>query len=102
LSRVLVFRPEEVAGAVRRYERVHWGERGGRRTKLIAYPDPTYEVPTELGELMSVVYRTNKRGDGLSDYEHEFEGPRPVLAFSRAGLLIGGGAYVVTTHGIEG
>jgi hypothetical protein len=99
---VAVFRPEDVDMAVRRYARVHWGERGLARVRKLGAPNPYYEPATELGTLVQVVYRTTKRGDGESDYFHDFESPRPVLGFSRAGLFILGGGYTVTTHGIEG
>lgn len=99
---VAIFQPEDVAKAVRRYERVHWGERGDRKLLRLAVPNPFFEAPTELGELVSVVYRTTKKGDGPSDYEHEFESSVPRLTFSRAGLFIAGGSYRVTTRGIEG
>lgn len=99
---VAIFKPEDVAAAVRRYERVHWGDKGSRPVKRLGAPNPYYEAPTEMGVLLQVVYRTTKKGDGESDYFHDFESPRPILAFSRAGLFILGGAYTVTTHGIEG
>ena len=58
---------------------------------------------TELGELVSVTYRTKKLGDGgMADYTHKFRRVRPVLAYHEGGLAILGGGYRVTWKGIEG
>ena len=55
----------------------------------------------ELGELVSITYRTKKGDDvELTDYEHEFRGPRPRLAYNESGLIIAGGRYRVEPRGI--
>lgn len=90
------------AGALAEYEDKHWGKRprGIRRGQAA---DPKYGTAVDLGELRSVVYRTTKRGDGgEADYEHEFEGERPRLAFNDGGLLVLGGDYTVRRGGITG
>jgi hypothetical protein len=96
--------PEMVERAMRVYQRVHWGQKGNERASHIGAPNPFFGVPTELGELVAITYRTRKGFDRrLVDYEHAFERTRPRLSFnSPHGLLILGGSYRVTTHGIEG
>jgi hypothetical protein len=51
-----------------------------------------------------VTYRTKKRGETATLFEHEFEGRRPWLAMDienkRLHLL--GGSYTVTDRGITG
>lgn len=56
-----------------------------------------------MGRLVSVVYETQKKGDrGPTEYEHDFEGTRPTLAYSDGGLVIVGGTYKVKAGGIDG
>ena len=62
-----------------------------------------------LGELAWVMYRTDKKGDGISDYVHGMgtEGRlpalRPYLCIAADGSLwIAGGNYEVKTEGISG
>lgn len=95
---------EDVAKAIAAYKRVHWGREGTGRARVIDAPNPFFAVPVELGELVQVVYRTKKGLDReWVEYFHDFERERPRLAFnSPSGLLILGGSYRVTTHGIEG
>lgn len=88
--------------AIAEYERTHWGEKGQQRIRRGSAADPRHGTATELGELVQVVYRTKKRGDGLSEYEHFFEGPRPRLAYNAGGLLVVGGDYTVKKGGITG
>lgn len=88
------------------YRRTHWGERGTTPSKASRVPSIKAGELVELGQLVSVVYLTQKGGDGeLVEYEHEF-GKRgkglPILAFNRSGLFIAGGSYTITTRGIEG
>jgi hypothetical protein len=55
----------------------------------------------KLGELVVVVYRTKKGDDvELTDYTHEFERPRPRLAYNESGLVIAGGRYRIEKSGI--
>lgn len=86
-----------------KYREVHWGEKGPVAERRRQVPNP-HDLPLiELGELVSVTYRTKKGGDRtLTDYEHEFEGPLPLLVFNKGGLIIAGGKYKITTRGIVG
>ena len=52
----------------------------------------------ELGDLVAVVYRKGQ-DKVLTDYEHEFEHPRPRLAYNERGLVIAGGGYRVEERG---
>jgi len=66
-------------------------------------PDPRVPL-TALGKLVSLVYVTEKAGDGgLVEYEHDF-GPKDlaIVAFNRTGIVLVGGGYRVTERGIEG
>jgi len=85
-----------------RYRLTHWGL-GGKSARPVAMraADPTCGVYTLLGELRSVVYFTEKGGDGgPAEYEHEFSRPRPELLYSDGGLVIAGGGYHVSARGI--
>jgi hypothetical protein len=94
--------PSSDDDARRAYELTHWGERGTRRLRTARAADPR-STATELGKLVSVVYLTKKGGDkSATEYEHEFEGPLPTLAFHRGGLLVAGGNYKVREGGITG
>ena len=85
------------------YVVTHWGKSGPRAARELAVPDPRAFQLVELGELVSIVYLTIKGGDrGPTEYEHEFSSPRPVLAYSPAGLFIAGGRYRVGVRGIHG
>lgn len=87
----------------RKYTRLHWGLAGNGRTSATTAPDPKAAPLVLLGDLVSVVYRTAKGADGLSEYEHEFGATMPKLLVNReGGLIIAGGRYTVTTRGIEG
>ena len=90
------------AEARRQYTRKHWGLRGQGAVREGRAPDPRQGTLVKLGELREVTYRTSKRGDGLSDYVHEFEGRRPTLAFGPGGLVVVGGSYRVRDGGIDG
>jgi hypothetical protein len=85
------------------YARTHWGEKGHGRVRRGRAADPRRGTATQLGKLVAVVYRTQKKGDGRPvDYEHAFEGRRPRLLYNEGGLFIEGGDYVVKTGGITG
>lgn len=61
------------------------------------------EPCVQMGDLISVVYRTEKGSDGLLEYEHEFGPSFPKLCVSESGLLlIAGGSYSVLARGIVG
>ena len=94
--------PATNAEALKQYERDHWGQNGAQKVRKLSAADP--RVPSvELGELVMVVYRTKKGADQvLTDYEHEFEHPRPRLAYNESGLIIAGGKYRVEERGIVG
>jgi hypothetical protein len=80
----------------------HWGIPARRITRRTVSPAP--RVLTELGELVSVVYRTRKRGEPVELYEHEFERRRPRLTMDikNKRLHVVGGQYTVTPDGITG
>ena len=94
------------AAARARFVATHWGLRGKGRARDLRCADPTQGTLTELGELVAVVYLTEKAGDGLSEYTHRFKrGQRPVLAFTDLGrhsLVIAGGGYRMRVGGIDG
>lgn len=91
------------AQAAREYTRSHWGDRGRRGIVRTGAPNPAHGTASKLGRLHSVTYETVKKGDGEPTlYEHEFEGKRPTLIYNDGGLLIAGGDYVISAHGIEG
>jgi hypothetical protein len=94
--------PASVAGARSEYVRSHWGQGGTGKVQRLAAADP--RIPSvELGELVSITYRTKKGKDVvLVDYEHDFAQPRPRLAYNESGLLIAGGRYRVEPEGIVG
>jgi hypothetical protein len=84
-----------------RYRLTHWGLGGKGKLEALKCADPSFGVYTLLGKLVSVVYATEKRGDGgPAEYEHEFSRPLPELLYSDGGLVIAGGAYRVTARGI--
>lgn len=90
-----------------RYAALHWGERGPRSLSRWEAPDPRSGPLVELGALIAIEYETEKTGDGLSIYRHEF-GDRtgrgcPVLAVTTdRRLVIAGGSYRVRDRGIVG
>lgn len=91
------------AVALADYERTHWGERGRGKVSQLRAANPRHGTSTNLGRLVSVVYLTKKKGDReLTEYEHEFEGPLPTLAYNDGGLIVAGGRYRVKTGGITG
>ena len=92
--------PATVSEASKQYKRDHWGQRGTGKVQKLSAADP--RIPSvELGELISITYRTKKGDDVvLTDYEHEFRGPRPLLAYNESGLIIAGGRYRVEPRGI--
>jgi hypothetical protein len=86
------------------YVKTHWGNRGDLPDQVLRCADPTEQFFTVLGELHSVCYETAKGHFGPNElWEHEFEGPKPLLCYSPNSrlLLIAGGRYTVTKHGIE-
>ncbi len=86
-----------------RYALTHWGKRGRVTERGLWVPDPRAGELVELGQLVSLVYLTEKAGDdGPTEYEHEFSRPLPVLAYHDGGLFICGGRYGVGVRGIHG
>lgn len=87
------------------YVSAHWGQEGNRRPERLraALIGEGAELVL-LGDLVSVVYRTQKGLDTEpTDYEHHFATPRPRLAYTRGGLLvIAGGRYRIEDRGIVG
>ena len=89
-----------VEAAVKRYRRDHWGQPGPRGVRGLSAADPRI-LSIELGELVAVIYRTKKGEDTrLTDYEHHFSRPLPLLSYNATGLIIAGGKYHVTERGI--
>ena len=88
------------------YRASHWGESGSRKSRQLEVADIRSGVVVELGDWISVVYRTSKGGEGLTYYEHEFKKPYPVLAYCQTGtkkkLVVCGGGYDVRKEGIVG
>lgn len=78
---------------------------GGRQSEF-----PFFREPVQvLGEIHSVTYRSNKKGDDLSLYKHDFgdlsegDGTKPYLAVDKRGrLFVIGGCYTVPDEGITG
>jgi hypothetical protein len=102
---VRLYGADELHAALRDYRVKHWGAKGREEVTSGRVADPTSGILGTLGELVSVVYQTTKAGDPpRSEYEHEFEQPRPILGYvRRSGLLvIGGGNYRVSVRGIVG
>lgn len=82
---------------------LHWGI-PARRETAVRVPHVGAAL-AELGQLVAVEYSTNKRGDGLSVYRHEFGeegGRKPRLAVDpqTRDLHIVGGSYRVERRGI--
>lgn len=97
----------KLRAAQARYERLHWGEPAPRDLSTWLLPDPRKGPLVELGVLLAVEYETEKTGDGLSVYRHDFGDKRgrgcPVLAVtSDRRLVIAGGKYTVQSRGIVG
>lgn len=91
-----------VSRARQLYEALHWGI-PPKRTRHVHTRQPAHLA--ELGRLESVVYSTNKKGDGPSHYVHEFgeEGgrkPRLAVDAETRDLVIVGGDYDVEARGI--
>jgi hypothetical protein len=107
---------EDIQNGHQAYREKHWGRDAPKREiRNQPLPNVTHGV-IDLGELVSVVYLTEKGGDGeLVEYEHYFsdglpesrrDGTRPMLSFAPdgSGLVIvrGPSEYTVTNRGIEG
>jgi hypothetical protein len=94
------------AEALREYTRTHWGEKGAQRVGTTRAANPLHGTATKLGKIVSVVYLTEKGGEGgPAEYEHEFgEGGTalPTLAYNDGGLIIAGGGYRIKEGGIDG
>ena len=72
---------------------------GFRATKETRYPTPRHKAGFALGALVGVIYEQNRKGDGLSQYRHDFKKNwRPQLVSSLDGsqLVIVGGQYRVS------
>jgi hypothetical protein len=96
----------DIARGLGEYRKTHWGHRGKPDRILEADVADTSKPGAfvMLGELVSVAYRTTKAGDPPNCvYEHTFERPYPILAYSRDRLLvIAGGKYTISKRGIVG
>ncbi|OGS00192.1 MAG: hypothetical protein A2V88_08260 [Elusimicrobia bacterium RBG_16_66_12] len=82
------------------YRDFHWGRSPDRERVIEVEPLPARAW--QLGELVAVVYETDKGGE-LAHWHHDFRRARPVLAATEQGsLLVLGGSYRVTPRGIVG
>lgn len=90
-----------VAKAKKFREEFTWGIPAKRVKRARVSKAPRHLV--ELGKLEAVTYSTDKNGDGLSNYVHQFDRPLPVLAMDldNKRLHVVGGGYTVTDRGIE-
>lgn len=91
----------------RLYADLHWGATPPSSPSRWLAPDPRAGVLVELGALTAIEYETDKRGDGVSIYRHEFGDAIgrgcPVLAVTPdRRLVIAGGRYRVRRAGIVG
>jgi hypothetical protein len=74
------------------------------RVRTVRHPRLMPPVVVELGELVGLIYRSDKGRPGrASTYIHRMEDP-PLLASDPSGsqLYLIGGSYRVTARGIEG
>jgi hypothetical protein len=106
---------EKISGGQSEFQAKHWGKASRGRAEDKPLPNVEQGL-VELGELVSLVYLTQKGRDReLVEYEHEFsdhrdtasrDGTRPLLCFvgDGSGLVIvrGPSRYTVTNRGIEG
>ena len=101
---------DEAETAGKAFKSFHWGDDPDALVPTVAAARTRAgDVVVSIGELVSVVYETEKAGQ-LYDWEHEFEGERPELAHitDRSGnskspsLVIVGGTYKVNSRGIVG
>lgn len=91
------------AAARARYLAAHWGLAGDRAVADLPVADPFGGTLTVLGQLRSVEYEADKRGDGPSLYVHKFRRAYPLLCFTHFGphsLVIVGGDYRMQVRGI--
>lgn len=93
--------------AAKEYAKTHWGAPGKARLVESRCADPGASILVKLGRLTYVEYETTKRGDPpRTFYQHDFARPYPELTYSTeddgGGLVIVGGGYTVTKHGIVG
>lgn len=92
----------EIEDAIRFRRDFHWGIPTKRVSRRRIAKAP--RVATKLGTLEGVIYRTNKRGDGMTSYVHEFSGNKPdlLMDIDNQRLHIAGGSYDVQGRGIVG
>jgi hypothetical protein len=80
----------------------HWGYPARRVSTVKVYPRP--KAMTQLGEVVAIRYRTNKKGEKARVFHHDFEQSRPKLGMDvrNKRLHFFGGGYTVTPDGITG
>jgi hypothetical protein len=85
------------------YREFHWG-REPNAIKRVRVPRRPHQL-VQLGTLEAITYSATKGKRGqLTDYVHDFEGPRPTLAADprTKKLHIVGGKYTIEDRGIVG
>lgn len=114
-ERLMIFSPPKAAQQLARelivpgattYDLAATHKRIGGRQSQFSFPRVAVQV---IGCIHAILYRTNKKGDGLSNYRHEFgdlsegDGTKPWLAIDGFGrLFLMGGDYRVPDEGITG
>ena len=91
-----------MAGTVDAYGRTH-GRREPHEAMQAEFPR-RWGTMVNVGRLHAVTYYTDKREDGPANYRHEFAqhaGPTVMVTASGRQLVLTGGNYTVTPHGIE-
>lgn len=100
---------EDVAGggpgakkAAEFYESIQWGKKPDKVIELGDMSAPKWLV--EIGDLKSVIYDSDKGGEGKDSYIHHFKRPLPKLATDPEGkrLFVAGGNYYTNWRGIVG
>ncbi len=97
--------PEDLEKAAREWEAFHWG-RKARTARRMRVPERP-ETLVKLGDLESVVYKTQKGTEPVTHYHHDFAeegGRKPTLAMDprTRRLHVVGGSYSVGWRGIVG
>jgi hypothetical protein len=84
------------------YEAIQWGKKPDKVIELGDMSAPKWLV--EIGDLKSVIYDSDKGGEGKESYIHHFKKPLPKLSTDPEGrrLFVAGGGYHTNWRGIVG